>query len=148
MKKALKLTGLAKYQEKRQDPVYKKLRDLVLHLPEKSYKNRDLPLPRLSRTLRIQNESVTLDNKQYSDLIGYTNGYHPDGRKFMKPMKEYLNELVQTDKFNAYPEELQSELIKSIVREYHKAGRSMFKAMNKQFQNDAITKINESMGIE
>ena len=143
-----KKIGLLKYHEKRQDPIYKKLRDLVLHLPEQSYKARELPLPRLSRTLRIQNESVTLDNKQYRELIGYTNGYNPDGSKFMKPMKEYLNELVQTQKFNKYPEELQSELIRSVIREYHKAGRNMFKAMNKQFQDDAIEKINERMGIE
>ena len=138
--------------KKREEPIYTKLRDLSLNLPKMLYKedyeNRTLALPKLNRTQQLANEYVTLDNHQYNELIGYTNGYRPNGKKFMRPMKEYLNELVQKSWFNKKPELMQSLIIRDVVKKYQSYGRKMFKANNKQFRDDIIEKKKNRVGLE
>ena len=117
------------------------MRELVLHLPEQNYKSRDLALPRLNRRLVFRNESVYLNNKQYNELIGYSNGYLPNGKKFTTPLKDVLNKLIKKKSFEGYDPLYQSLIIRNIIRNYQSTGRKIFKARNKQFQEDIIKKI-------
>jgi len=127
--------------QKRSEPIYEKIRELVLHLPEQNYKSRDLALPRLNRRLVFRNESVYLNNKQYNELIGYSNGYLPNGKKFTTPLKDVLNKLIKKKSFEGYDPLYQSLIIRNIIRNYQSTGRKIFKARNKQFQEDIIKKI-------
>tara|TARA_Y100001938_G_C8097992_1_gene439457 strand:+ start:1581 stop:6155 length:4575 start_codon:yes stop_codon:yes gene_type:complete len=127
--------------QKRSEPIYEKIRELVLHLPEQNYKARDLAIPRLNRRLVFRNESVYLNNKQYNELIGYSNGYLPDGKTFTVPLKTYLNKLVTDSSFKSTAPDYQAQVIRSVIRQYQKVGRNIFKSRNKQFQEDIIKKI-------
>ena len=127
--------------QKRSEPIYEKIRELVLHLPEQNYKSRELALPRLNRRLVFRNESVYLNNKQYNELIGYSNGYLPNGKKFTTPLKDVLNKLIKKKRFEGYDPLYQSLIIRNIIRNYQSTGRKIFKARNKQFQEDIIKKI-------
>jgi hypothetical protein len=143
---------LMRVSEKRRDPIYNEIEGLALHLPTSMYKSGQLPLPKLRRNITMSyqgvRQSVTLDNKQYNELIGYTNGYKPDGTRFMKPMKQYLNELVSKDWYKKQPSEIRSVIIRNVIKKYHKNGTNIFKRFNKQFQKDISDKFKTSMGIE
>lgn len=143
---------LIRLSEKRREAIYNEIEDLALHLPSSMYKSGQLPLPKLKRNIMMSyqgiRQSVTLDNKQYNELIGYTNGYTPDGKKFMKPMKEYLNELVSKGWYKKQPSEIRSVIIRNVIKKYHKNGTAIFKQKNKQFQEDIRNKFKTSMGIE
>ena len=143
---------LMRLSEKRREAIYNEIEDLALHLPSSMYKSGQLPLPKLKRNIMMSyqgiRQSVTLDNKQYNELIGYTNGYTPDGKKFMKPMKEYLNELVSKEWYKKQPSEIRSVIIRNVIKKYHKNGTAIFKQKNKQFQEDIRNKFKTSMGIE
>ena len=132
---------LARPTQKRSEPIYEKLRELVLHLPEQNYKSRELAIPRLNRRLVVRNQSVYLNNKQYNELIGYSNGYLPNGKKFRAPLKDVLNALVKRKGFNDYDPLYQSMIIRNYIRSYQKTGRKIFKAKNKQFQEDIRKKL-------
>ena len=142
------MTKLAKIKHKPREPIYLKLQELAMHLPTSFYKNKDLAIPRLSRTITVRGETVTLTNDQYNELIGYSNGVDPDGITFMTPMKEYLNDLVGQPWFTAFPASSQSKMIRGVIQRYHTAGRNMFKANNDQFRSDMMDKITTRMGLE
>lgn len=139
---------LFKVKHKRTEPIYKKLKELGLHLPEEVYESKELAIPKLSRTLVLANERVTLNNEQYNELINYTVGVLPSGKRYMKHMKEYLNGLVQKDWFDKKPPLMQSLYIRNAISKYRKVGRKMFKRYNKQFREDIVNKRNKRMGIE
>jgi hypothetical protein len=142
------ISKIAKIKETPREPIYKKLRELVLDLPASTYKSKDLPLPSLKRHISFRGETVALNNTQYNELIGYTNGYLPDGSTFMLPMKEYLNDLVTKEWFNNTDVDLQSLMIRQVVGKYHKLGRGMFKARNEEYQKDMLNKVHKRMGLE
>ena len=69
-------------------------------------------------------------------------------QKYMKPMKEYLNELVSKEWYKKQPSEIRSVIIRNVIKKYHKNGTAIFKQKNKQFQEDIRNKFKTSMGIE
>ena len=146
------MSNLGRIKEKQSEPIYKQLRDLSLHLPTTAFKDRELPLPKLNRRITVRGSSVNLTNDQYNELIGYANGYNPNGKKFMRPMKEHLNILVEKEWFRKESDYMKALIIRNVVSKYQKIGREMFKSNNKQFQNDMIERINEKisqrMGLE
>tara|TARA_R110002074_G_scaffold237917_2_gene409923 strand:+ start:647 stop:5194 length:4548 start_codon:yes stop_codon:yes gene_type:complete len=142
------MSGLGRAKQKRSDPIYGTLKRLSLNLPTLSFSKRELPIPKLGRRLSYENESVSLTNDQYNELVGYANGYLPSGKQYTKPMKEYLNELVEQAWFKKEADEFQALMIRNVIKKYQKYGRDMFKQNNDQFQEDIISKLNQRMGLE
>ena len=142
------MSNLGRLKEKRSEPIYEQLRELSLHLPATAFKDRELPLPKLGRRITVYGSSVALTNDQYNELIGYANGYTPDGKRYIRPMKDHLNSLVGQDWFKKESDYMKALMIRNVVRRYQKHGREMFKSRNKQFQDDIIDRINERVGLE
>ena len=141
-------TGLAAGKD---EPIYEKFKELGMAEGPIFYKDPNkLLIGRIKNRITVPlpdgtKDFISLNPEQYDDLVKKSTGQDPS--LGLPTLKKALNDLVTEKDFSELPPQLQTLMIKDVVRSYREVGKSFFMMDNEAFQNEQQNIYLEMAGL-